>query len=124
MRPVVMLSDFFGGHSREALVMTKIEIGLGPIVCHEHLTMLVRAHGAGVDVEIRIELAQPTRVAAGLQKASQRCRGKPFSERRDHAAGDEDIPRHGPAEYNGRLRFEEPFFPTVHRLAWPGSKPA
>jgi hypothetical protein len=45
-----------------------------------------------------------------LQKRPQGRGGEPLSERRDHAAGDEDIPRHGPAEYNGRLRFEEPFF--------------
>jgi hypothetical protein len=34
--------------------VAEVEIGLGPVVGHEHLTVLVRAHGAGVDVEIGV----------------------------------------------------------------------
>ena len=97
-------------HAGEAFVVSEVEVRLRPVVRHEHLTVLVRAHGAGIDVEIGVELSQPDRVAAGLEKRSQGRRSQPLSERGDHAAGDEDVPRHGPAEYMGRRRFEETFF--------------
>jgi len=58
------LVDLAGGevvapaHPRagKALVMAEVEIGLRTIVGNEHLAVLKRAHGAGVDVDIRIEL--------------------------------------------------------------------
>ena len=55
-------------HAGEALVVAEVEVGLRPVVRHEHLTVLVRAHRAGVDVEIGVELSQPDRVAACLKK--------------------------------------------------------
>jgi len=42
----------------EALVVAQVEVGFGAIVGHEHLAMLQRRHGAGVDVEVGIELDQ------------------------------------------------------------------
>ena len=44
-------------HAGEALVVAEVEVGLGAVIRHEHLTVLVRAHGTGVDVEIGVELA-------------------------------------------------------------------
>src|SRR5581483_5598767 len=58
-------------HAGEALVVAEVEVGLRPVVGHEHLTVLVGAHGAGVDVEIGVELPQPDPVAAGLEKRSE-----------------------------------------------------
>jgi hypothetical protein len=60
--------------------MTEIEIGLRPVIGNEHLAVLIRRHRAGIDVEIRIELAQPDRVAARLQKGAERRRSETFSE--------------------------------------------
>ena len=71
MRPVVMLSDLLRRHAGEALVVAEVEVGLRPVVGHEHLTVLVGAHRAGIDVEIGVELAQPDRVAARLQKRAE-----------------------------------------------------
>ena len=110
-------------HAGKALVVAEVEVRLRPVVRHEHLTVLVRAHGAGVDVEIGVQLAQPDRVAAGLEKRSQGRRCQPLSGRGDHAAGDEDVPRHGPAEYIQPARFEETFFQAIHghsraRMRW------
>ena len=49
---------------REAFVVTQVQIGLGAVVRHEHLAVLIRAHGSGIDVDVRVELqdgdAQPT----------------------------------------------------------------
>ena len=38
----------------EALVVAEVEVGLSPIVGDENLAVLVRAHRARVDVEVRI----------------------------------------------------------------------
>src|SRR5690606_41493243 len=47
----------FLGHTRtnESLVMTKIKIGFSAIFGNEYFTMLNWAHGARIDVDIRIE---------------------------------------------------------------------
>ena len=38
------------GHPREALVVAEVEVRLRPVVRHEHLAVLVRAHRARIDV--------------------------------------------------------------------------
>ena len=60
-------------HAGEALVVAEVEVGLRAVVGDEHLAVLVGAHRAGIDVEIGVELAQPDRVAARLQKRAE-CR--------------------------------------------------
>ena len=60
-----------GAAPGKALVMAKVEIRLGAVVGDEHFPMLGRAHRAGVDVEIGIELAQADGVAARLKKRAQ-----------------------------------------------------
>src|SRR5204863_8247552 len=83
------------GDADEALVVTEIEVGLGPVIGDIDLAMLRRAHRARVDVEIGVELAQPDAEAPRLQQRAEcRCRDA-LAERGDHAAGDKDIPRHG-----------------------------
>ena len=94
MRPVVMLSGGWRS-AGEALVMAEIEIGLGAVVGDEDLAVLGRAHRARIDVEIGVELAQAHLVAARLQQGAERRRSQTLAERGDHAAGDENIPRHG-----------------------------
>ncbi len=84
-----------GGHSGETLVMAEVEVGLRAVVGHEHLAMLVRAHGTRIDVQVRIQLAQPHAVAAGLQEGGQGRACDAFAEGGHHAAGDEYEPRHG-----------------------------
>ena len=84
-----------GVHAGEAFVVAQVEVGFGAVVGDEDLAVLVGAHRAGVDVEVRVQLAQAHRVAAGLEQGRERRRGDALAERRDHAAGDEDKPRHG-----------------------------
>ena len=83
------------GPPGETLVMAKVEVGLGAIVGYEHFAVLIWRHRSWVEVEIGIELAQPDLVAARLQQRAERRRSQTLSERRNHAAGDEDVPRHG-----------------------------
>ena len=95
MRPVVMLSCSGRRAAGEALVMAEIEIGLGAVVGDEHLAVLIGRHRAGIDVEIGVELAQADLVAARLQQRAERRRCETLAKGGDHAAGDEDVPRHG-----------------------------
>ena len=61
-----LLVDLPGRHVRgdgqvlvdEALVVPEVEVGLSAVVRDEHLAVLVGAHGAGVDVEVRVELLE------------------------------------------------------------------
>ena len=79
----------------EALVMAEVEVGLGAVVGDEDLAVLVGRHRPGIDVEIGVELAQPHRIAARLQQRAERRRRQAFAKRGNHAAGDENVPRHG-----------------------------
>ena len=58
-------------HAGEALVMAQIQVGLGAVVGDIHLAMLERAHGARIDVEIGIKLAQPDLESARLKKRAE-----------------------------------------------------
>ena len=63
-----------GRNAGEAFVMAEIEIGLSAVVGYEHLPVLVGAHRAWIDIEIRVELAQPNRKAPRLQQRAKRRR--------------------------------------------------
>ena len=43
----------------EALVVAEVEVGLGAVVEDVDLAVLVGAHGAGVDVDVGVELLEP-----------------------------------------------------------------
>ena len=91
--PIVIARKFGVG---EAFVVAQVEIGFGAVVGHEHLAMLKRRHRPRIDIEIGIELAKADIIAPRLEQRAERCRSKTLAERGDHAAGDEDVPRHGP----------------------------
>ena len=75
----------------EALVVAEVEVGLRAVLGDEHLAVLERRHRAGVDVDVGVELLQRDLQPAGDQQAADRGRGDALAERRDHAAGDEDV---------------------------------
>jgi len=89
----------------EAFVMAEIEIGLGAVIRHEHFAVLIRRHRPGIEIEIGVELAKPDLVAASLQQGAKRRRSQTLSERGNHAAGDEDVPRHGTLPLRLPVRF-------------------
>src|SRR5690606_10830228 len=93
-------------HASEALIVAEVEVRLRAVVGDEHLAVLIRAHGARIDVEIRVELAQANGIAASLEKRPKSRRCEAFAEGGDHAAGNEDVPLHGLAEYTEAGRFE------------------
>ena len=84
-----------GRAAGEALVVAKVEVGLGAVVGHEHLAVLVGRHRAGVDIQVGIELADAHAIAARLQQGTECRRSYAFAKGGNHAAGNEYISRHG-----------------------------
>ena len=86
-----------GGAARvgvgEALVVAEIEVGLGAVLGHEHLAVLVGRHRAGVDVDVGVELLQLDVEPASDQEPTDRCCGDALAERGDDSARDEDEAR-------------------------------
>ena len=76
---------------REPLVMPEIEIGFRAVVGHVHLAVLEGVHGAGVNVQVRVEFGEGDLEAAVFQERAERGRRKAFAERTDNAAGDKDV---------------------------------
>ncbi len=75
----------------EALVVAQVQVGLGAVVGHEDLAVLERAHGAGVDVEVRVELLDRHLQPAGLEQPAERSGGDALAERGYDAPGHEDV---------------------------------
>src|SRR4029079_953970 len=70
---------------------------LCPVLRHEHLAVLKRAHRPRIDVDVGVELLNLHLEAARLEQPAERCGGDPFPERRNDAARDEHVLRHLPA---------------------------
>ena len=64
----------FLGHQGvgETLVMSHIEVSLGPVVGHIHFPVLERVHGARIDVDIGVELLKGYCKATAFEQSSQR----------------------------------------------------
>jgi hypothetical protein len=74
--------------------MAEIEVGFGAVFGDEYLTVLIRAHCARIDVEIRIALHDRYIQPARLEQHAQRGCGNPFAERRQNPSGNEYKSRH------------------------------
>ena len=87
-RPVGMASRRRVG---EALVVSEIEVGLGAVVGHVDLAVLIRAHGAGIDVDVGVELLQRDLVPVAFEQATDRRRRQALAQRGHDAAGHENV---------------------------------
>jgi len=76
-RAVALLSH---GHAHEALVMAQVEIGFGAVVGHVDFAVLEGVHGAGVDVDIGVELEHLDAMPAVDHQHSQRSGGQSFAQ--------------------------------------------
>ena len=81
----------------EALVVPEVEVGLAAVVGDEDLAVLIRAHGAGIDVDVGIHLLQRHAQAPRLEERSDRGGGQALAQRGHDASGHED-------EFRGHLR--------------------
>ena len=82
---------FRGDAVREALVVPEVEVGLGAVLRDVDLAVLVGAHGAGVDVQVRVALHHRDPEAVPLEQRPDRGGGEALAERGDHAARHEDV---------------------------------
>ena len=78
-------------HIGEPLIMAEVEVRFRAIVEHINLAVLVRAHRARINVEVRIEFLESDLKAAIFEQGAQRRRGKPLAQGTDYAASYENI---------------------------------
>ena len=71
--------------------MAEIEVGFRAVFRHEHFAVLKRAHRAGVDVDVGIELEEGDFEAARFEDRGEGSGGNTFAKGRNYAAGDEYI---------------------------------
>ena len=74
----------------EALVVAKIQIGLGTVIRHEHFAVLQRAHGTRVYVHIGVQLLAGHLQTAALEQTAQRCGRDALAQTGNDTAGDKD----------------------------------
>ncbi len=65
-----------GAH--EPLIMSQVQVGLRAVFRHINLAVLERAHGARINVDIRIQFQQSHIQSAGFQNCAQGSRGNPL----------------------------------------------
>ena len=90
-RPVAVARK---GRMSKPLVVTQVEVGFAAVVQNVHFAMLVRAHCAGVDVDIGVELLHANGKTAILKKHANRRAGQTFAKRTDHASSNKQMFRH------------------------------
>ena len=55
-----------GLNTQKTFIVTQIEVCFRAILCDENLTVLDRVHGAGVNVDIRVEFLHGDLIAPGF----------------------------------------------------------
>ncbi len=103
----------------EPLVVAEVEVGLGAVVGDEDLAVLERAHRAGIDVQVRVELLQSDAQPAAFEQAADAGRRDPFPERGNHAARHKDAFRHFVIRGNVRWTLQIFAIPVPGPLAYP-----
>ena len=66
--------------------MSEIEVGFRAVLRHENFPVLIGAHGAGIDVDIRVEFLRGDLQPARFQKPPEARRGDAFAQPRNDAA--------------------------------------
>ena len=83
----------------EALVVADVEVGLGAVVGDEHLAVLEGVHGAGVHVEVGIQLLHGHAEPACNQEIAETGGREALTEGGDDASRNKDVfgSSHGPS---------------------------
>ena len=68
------------GFIHKPLIVAQIQVGFGAILGHKDLSVLKGAHGAGINIEIRVELLIFDPQAALLQQSAQGSRADAFAQ--------------------------------------------
>ena len=75
----------------EALVVAEVEVGLRAVVGDINLAVLERAHRAGVNIDIRIQLLRGNLQAAAFEQAAERRGRDALTQTGDNTAGHKDV---------------------------------
>ena len=78
------------GNVEITFVVAEIEVGFRAVIGHIDFAVLEGVHGAGVDVDVGVELLNGHGKAAGLQQSAKRSRGQSLTERGKHTAGNKN----------------------------------
>ncbi len=71
--------------------MPQIQVGFRAVLGDKDLAVLDGVHGAGIDIDVGVELLHGDPKAPGFQEPSERGGGDPFSQSRDDPACDKHI---------------------------------
>ena len=77
----------------EPLVVAHVEVGLGAVVGDIDLTVLERIHGAGIDIQIRVEFLHRDAQTACLEQIAQTRRCEPLTQGGGDPSGHEEMLR-------------------------------
>jgi len=78
----------------KTLVVPQVEVGFRAVGGDEDLAMLVGGHGAGVHIQVGVELLHRNRDVAAFEDAADGSCGDAFAHRTDHAACHKNIFSH------------------------------
>ena len=84
------------GGADETFVVPQVEIRLRTIVGDKHLAVLKRTHGAGIHIDIGIQLDHRDLQATGFKQSTEGGRGNTFAEGRHNAARNKYAFSHAP----------------------------
>ncbi len=73
-----------------ALVMPQVQVGFGPVFGDVDLAVLERVHGAGVHIDIGVQLLKGDAQPPGFQQGANGRRRHPLAQGGQHPAGDKD----------------------------------
>ena len=113
---MLLLAQGYGG---VALVMPQVQVGFGAVFGNEDLAVLEGVHGAGVHVDVRVQLLKGDSQAPGLQQRPDGRRRHPLAQGGQHPAGDKDqfglhkslhIPTQPHCQYGSRGLLQFPDF--------------
>ena len=71
----------------KTFIVADIQVSFGAVIGNEHFAMLIRAHSAGVDIDIRVKFLADNFQSAVFQNAAKGRCGDSFSQGRHNAAG-------------------------------------
>ena len=80
-----------GRHIQEALVVAQVQVGLGAILGHEALPVLVGIERARIHVDVRVQLLDGDREATRLQELGQAGTDDALTQGGGHPSGHENI---------------------------------
>ena len=75
----------------ETLVMAQVKVGFRSVVGDKNLSVLIRAHGSRIYVEIRVKFLEQHPQTSLLEQPAQRCSAYSLSKSGDYTSCDKDV---------------------------------